>query len=101
MTKKEKFYALINKNKKYLESLGVITIGIFGSVVRNEDSENSDYDILVEFKKESKTFKTFMDLCDFIENNLGENYDLITKDSLSPHIGKYILKEVQSVKIAS
>ena len=101
MTKKAKFYDVIIKNKKYLQDLGVISIGIFGSVVRNEDIENSDYDILVEFKKESKSFKVFMNLCDFIENNLTKNYDLVTRDSLSPYIGSYILKEVENVQIAS
>ncbi len=101
MTRKEKFYNIINRNKKYLKNLGIVRIGIFGSLVRNEDIENSDYDILVEFKKESKSFKNFMNLCDFIENNLTKNYDLITRDSLSPYIGSYILKEVENVQIAS
>ena len=101
MTRKEKFYHAIESNKEYLKNLGVIFIGIFGSVVREEDSKESDYDILVEFKKEKKSFKTFTALCDLLENYLGENYELITKESLSPYIGPYILKEVKSVKIGS
>lgn len=101
MTKKERFYKVIESNKKYLERLGVISIGIFGSVAREEEKSHSDYDILVEFRKEKKSFKTFITLCDFLENRLGENYELITKESLSPYIGPYILREVENVKIAS
>ena len=101
MTRKEKFYTVIESNKEYLRELGVISIGIFGSVVRGEDSEHSDYDILVEFKKEEKSFRAFTSLCDFFENNLGNNYELITKESLSPHIEPHILKEIENVEIAS
>ncbi len=101
MTRKEKFYKVIESNREYLRELGVISIGIFGSVVRKEDSKYSDYDILVEFKKGKKTFRTFTSLCDFLENSLGENYELITKESLSPYIGPHILKEIENVKITS
>ncbi len=101
MTRKDKFHKVVESNRKYLRELGVISIGIFGSVVRREDSKYSDYDILVEFRKEKKSFRAFMSLCDFFENYLGKNYELITKESLSPYIGPHILKEIENVKIAS
>lgn len=77
-----------------------MSIGIFGSVARGEDRTKSDYDIPVEFKKRKKTFKTFTALCDFFDTHLGKNYELVTKEGLSPYIGPYILKEVEDVKIA-
>jgi predicted nucleotidyltransferase len=40
-------------------------------------------------------------LCDFLETHLGGNFDLVTKQGLSPYIGKHILREVQYVPIAS
>jgi len=101
MTRKEKFYKLIENNKEYLKELGVVSIGIFGSVVKEKDSKDSDYDILVEFSKEKKSFKTFTALCDLLENYLGENYELITNEGLSPYIGPHILKEVENVKITT
>ena len=100
MTRKEKFYQVVGSNRKYLNELGVMSIGIFGSVARGEDRTKSDYDILVEFKKEKKTFKTFTALCDFLDANLGNNYELVTREGLSPYIGPYILKEVEDVEIA-
>ncbi|MEW6621017.1 MAG: nucleotidyltransferase domain-containing protein [bacterium] len=90
----------MESNREYLKAPGVISIGIFGSVEREKDSELSDYDILVEFRKGKKSFKTFTSLCDFVENCLGENYELITKESLSPYIGPHILKEIENVKFA-
>ncbi len=60
MTKKEKFYNFINTNKLILKKIGLVSIGIFGSVVREEDSEKSDYDILVEFDKTKKHINHLM-----------------------------------------
>lgn len=101
MTRKERFQKVIFENQKYLKDLGIRSIGIFGSVARNEDTEASDYDILVEFEKHKKSFKTFTALCDLFENHLGANYEIVTKESLSPYIGPHILEEVEYVKIAA
>jgi len=99
MTKKEKFRKVVLENREYLKKLGIVSIGIFGSVVRNEDTKESDYDILVEFDKNKKTFKAFTSLCDLFEDQLGAGFDLITTESLSPYIGPHILKEVEYVEI--
>jgi len=63
--------------------------------VRNQSEERSDVDILVEFEPEQKTFDNFMQLAFFLEDLSGRNVDLITIESLSPHIGPYILHEVE------
>lgn len=99
MMKKEKFFKVVLENKEYLKNLGIVSIGIFGSVARNEDTKGSDYDILVEFTNDKKTFKSFNSLCDLFEEHLGTNFEIITKESLSPYIGPHILKEVEYVKI--
>ncbi len=101
MTRKDLFYKLIEENKNYLKEIGVISIGLFGSSVRGDYSNKSDFDILVKFDKAKKSFKAFTALCDFIENNLGENYEIVTFESLSPHIAPYILEEVRNVEITS
>ncbi|MGR3178890.1 MAG: nucleotidyltransferase family protein, partial [Candidatus Anammoxibacter sp.] len=67
---------------------------------KGDDNENSDYDILVEFKKGCRKFYNFNKLCEFFENKTGNKFDLVTKDGLSPYIvGKKILKEVEYVPI--
>ena len=101
MDRKTTVFKLLKDHQADLRSIGVRNIGLFGSVLRGEDSEGSDYDILVEFEPEHHNFRSYNRLCDFLETHLGGNFDLVTKQGLSPYIGKHILREVQYVPIAS
>ena len=70
-------------------------IGIFGSYVHNEQNSDSDLDVLVELKKDSRL--SLLGLCVFenwLSELLGIKVDLVLKSSLKPKIGKRILKEV-------
>jgi uncharacterized protein len=54
----------IRAHRMTLESMGVKSLGLFGSVARNEANDESDVDILVEFSKpvgfsRSLTFNIF------------------------------------------
>lgn len=71
------------------------SIGIFGSFVRNEQIENSDIDILVEFSE--PVGLSFFTLENYLSEILGIKVDLVTKNALKPHIGEYILKEVMYI----
>lgn len=82
-----------------LVRLGVRSIGLFGSFVRNEQTPSSDVDILVEFCPNRHTFDNFMDVSLLLEDVLGRNVDLVTRESLSPYIGPHILREVERVAI--
>jgi len=74
------------------EKFKVKEIGIFGSYVRGEESEESDIDILVEFY-EPVGWK-FFDLKEFLEETLNKEVDLVTVRALKPKIRDKILKEV-------
>ncbi|MBU0569604.1 nucleotidyltransferase family protein [Patescibacteria group bacterium] len=85
---------IISKEKSKLDKeYGVSHIGIFGSFVRGEQKENSDIDILVEFKKPVGFFK-FLSLEEYLEKKLERRVDLVTKKALKPTIGKHILQDV-------
>jgi uncharacterized protein len=71
----------------------VKTIGVFGSVARNEQTGTSDIDLLVEFSK-PVGFVTFMRLEHFLSEQLGEHVDLVMSDSLKPVIRQDVLAEV-------
>lgn len=92
---------VISRLKEYqseLNYLGVERCGVFGSFRREtEIRDESDVDILVTFKPEKKTFDNFMSLSFFLEDLFGRSVDLITIESLSPHIGPHILNEVEYV----
>ena len=58
--------------KKY----GVIEIGIFGSIVRNEQMESSDIDILVAFEN-AIDLLTFVNLKNYLTDLLGRNVNIV------------------------
>lgn len=94
MTKLEIFNVL-QQNQSYLKALGVKSIGLFGSYVRERQRTDSDIDLLVEFEPNRKTFDTFMELSFFLEEALHHQVEIVTLESLSPYIGPHILKEVE------
>jgi predicted nucleotidyltransferase len=85
-------------NKSKISDLGISQIGIFGSYARNEQHENSDIDIYVDFQPQKETFNNFMDLCFYLDELFsGIKVEVVTKNGLSPIIGPKILKEVEYV----
>lgn len=91
----------LKRNREVLSNIGVSKIGLFGSVVREEDSHGSDIDILVDFEPNAQKFRNFNELCDVLDEAFGDHYDLVTMSGLSPYIGERILKEVEYVPLAS
>jgi len=68
-------------------------IGIFGSYVKNTQTETSDVDLLVDFE-EVPTLFDVVGLRDELSDLLKIKVDLVMKNTLKPHIGKRILEEV-------
>ena len=58
----------------------VSSIGLFGSVVRDDFNPSSDIDIIVDFSKPIGI--EFVDLADFIEKKLKKNVDLVSKNGV-------------------
>lgn len=71
----------LNNNRNQLfEKYPIRTLAIFGSYARNEQSEKSDVDLIVEFK--DKIGMEFIDLADEIENILDSKVDLISRNGI-------------------
>ncbi len=95
MTSKEFIINSIKENKPQLSKFGVNNIGLFGSYVRNEQSPNSDIDLLIDFDPSKESFDNFMAVYDLFESIFkNEKVEIVTKNSLSPYIGPSILNEV-------
>ena len=92
---KEVILELLNTNHHIIKRFGVKRIGLFGSYSRGQPCSTSDIDFLVEFEPGKKTYKNFIGLANFLENLFESKVDLITKNSLSPYLKPYILKEVK------
>lgn len=92
---KSDIFQRIQQNRQAMSELGVQRFGLFGSFVRGEQNDESDVDLLVEFRPGEKTFDSFMELSFLLEEILGRKVDLLTPESLSPYIGPKILAEVE------
>jgi uncharacterized protein len=75
------------------EEYHVSRIGLFGSYVRNEQTEKSDVDILVEFSRPLGL--KFVSLKFYLESLFGKPVDLVSSKALKPYIKDHILREVQ------
>ncbi len=67
-------------------------LGLFGSAARDEMTENSDVDVLVEFKG-YVPFDGYMDLKFFLEELFHRDVDLVTRDSIKPRMRPIIEKD--------
>src|SRR5438034_11844380 len=92
-TKREVFKTL-RDHYAQLKELGVKKVGLFGSFVRDEQTPESDIDLLVQFEPDKKTFDNFMDLSQLLERLLQRRVEIITTEALSPYIGPRIMSEV-------
>ena len=98
---KQNILLTIQQNQNQIKAFGVKKLGLFGSFVRNEQSTDSDIDILVEFEPGQKTFDNFMQLAFLLEDLLERSVELVTPESLSPYIQPHIVQEVEYVAFAS
>lgn len=96
---KENVLSFIHEYQDQIKNLGVRRLGLFGSFVREQQGEESDIDILVEFEQGRKTFDNFMQIGFLLEELLGRRVELVTPEALSPYIGPYILHEVEYVPL--
>ncbi len=92
---KQEVLRTMEEHQQQIQALGVRRCGLFGSFVRGQASDYSDVDVLVEFMPEGKTFRNFMHLVFLLEEVLQRPVDVITVESLSPHIGPKIMQEVE------
>ena len=65
---KEQIFRLIQSNSQQIRSFGIKKIGLFGSFVKNQHTDNSDIDFIVEFEAEKKSYKSFIRLAFFWRN---------------------------------
>ena len=90
--KRDEILGILEKNRDTIYSFGVRKLGLFGSCARDDHSDKSDLDFLVEFDK--KTFDAYMDLKAFLEDLFKRPVDLVLSDSIKPRLRTAILSEV-------
>jgi len=82
MTQLESIKNLLVKLKpELIEKYAVSTIGLFGSVIREDFSPStSDIDIIVDFSKPIGI--EFIDLADYLEQQIKRKVDLVSRNGI-------------------
>ena len=96
---KEDILARLRQSEPELRALGVERRGLFGSFQRGDSHDKSDIDLLVEFVPGRKNFDSFMNVNFLLEDILQRHVELVTRESLSRHIGPMILQETEHVSL--
>ena len=73
-----------------------VRIGIFGSVARNENTENSDIDILYQLKETVGLFN-IVRLKDSLEEKLNKKIDLVSEKYVHPELKAYIMNDLKII----
>jgi len=93
----EEIKTILKSNYHFLKTeYGVVYLGIFGSIVRSENSKKSDIDILIDFEDNKlPSFFSFLNIEDYLSKLLKtKRIDLVMKRNLRKRIGQQILSEV-------
>jgi predicted nucleotidyltransferase len=93
---KEQVKKILAGHKDIWQKNKVKTIALFGSYVRNEQRDDSDVDLLVEFKEPS--YDNYINLIFSLEDLLKKEVTVVTPASLSPYVRPYVLKEAEKIE---
>ncbi len=81
---------------EYKTKYNVDSLYLFGSYARDEQTENSDIDLLVDFNQ-TPDLLTFIELEEHLSNSLQKNVDLVPRRKLKLSLKDKILKEAIAI----
>ncbi len=92
MGKKDILVILRKYKKEFANQYNILTIGIFGSVARDEAGDESDVDIVVHISEPD--FFILAGIKDDLEERLNKSVDIVSyRDSMNPFLKKRIDSE--------
>ena len=87
-------------HSKIISHYHISSIWIFGSATREDYSDESDIDLVVEFEPESRiTLLTLASLQTELEKLFGRKVDLITRKAIDDFMNPVLKKEVLSTMV--
>ena len=95
MQTKQQIFEQLQSHKAEIRAFGAARIGLFGSYVRNQQNENSDIDLLVEFEVGKKTFRNYMGLYYYLEELMKQKIELVTWETLAPFIQNHVKTQIE------
>lgn len=96
MKPSESLKANIDAVRRIVSSIGATNVRVFGSVVRGEDTEGSDLDLLVDVPRET-TIPDMVGVELELSEALGVTVDLLTPGGLHPRFRDHVLCEARAL----
>ncbi len=96
---KSQIIDIVRSIKPDLYRFGVERLGLFGSFVREQQNEESDIDFVVEFQPGMKKYRNYLNLADFLEENLKRKVDLLTWEGMAPFVQREVRKEIEYIDL--
>lgn len=88
---------IVSENKSEIEErFNVNSLRVFGSIVRGEQSSDSDIDVLVDFTPDADLFD-MAGLSSFLEEKLDREVDVVSEKGLRKELRKPVLDEAVRV----
>jgi uncharacterized protein len=95
MIQQNEIITYLKNNKDYFYTqFNIVKIGIFGSFARNEQTENSDIDIIIEMPRGTNDiFEKKQQLRELLKNNFHREIDICRERAIKPLFREMILKD--------
>ena len=84
---------LTSQKSSLLEAYQITRLGIFGSYARDQQTDDSDIDVLVEYENAPTLYK-IIELRDYLSELFSVKVDVVTKNGLKERIRERVLAEV-------
>ena len=95
MTTTQEILSTLSAIKPELQAaFKVQEIGVFGSVIRGEQTDTSDIDVLVGLDKDADLLD-LIGLSQFLEQRLHHRVDVVPRNALRPGLRERVLREVR------
>ncbi len=95
MNSKNEIINFLQKNRSYLlKTYRITKIGLFGSFARDEQTKESDVDLLIEFEDGTKNIHDIKEsLKSFLSNEFERSVDIAREKYLKPYAKDFILRD--------
>jgi predicted nucleotidyltransferase len=90
MLTRDQIIETLQKNKPYFNTIGVVSIGLFGSYAKNKQQQDSDVDVLVELAEPD--WDVLCTVWNLLEKQLHTKVDLVRKGS---HLREKFIQTVE------
>lgn len=88
--------------KNFCRRNHIRSLALFGSVLRDDFTTNSDIDVLIEFEPGHDVgYLTFARMENELSDLLGRKVDLQTPSSLSPYFREEVLRQAETIYVAA